>query len=197
MSRIKSALEIALERTQSVEADPEVLEVNRYRKEGKVLVSKFLEDTSFNFKESLKGYDKKTLTWVKGGMLEVLNANLVLPQDQLGLTKVKRLGEAFSALIRNRKLLDNMFSQLTGFFEEYLSEKDRVREGLEKQYEPRLRQKEEELSKKMGQPIHIDINSDPEYAEILRKSLAQLEMRYGVALTQAKDQLRSIFQGES
>jgi hypothetical protein len=197
MSRIKSALEIALERTQSVEADPEVLEVNRYRKEGKVLVSKFLEDTSFNFKESLKGYDKKTLTWVKGGMLEVLNANLVLPQDQLGLTKVKRLGEAFSALIRNRKLLDNMFSQLTGFFEEYLSEKDRVREGLEKQYEPRLRQKEEELSKKMGQPIHIDINSDPEYAEILRKSLAQLEMRYGEALTQAKDQLRSIFQGES
>jgi hypothetical protein len=197
MSRIKSALEIALEKTESVEADPEVLEVNRYRKEGKVLVSKFLEDTSFNFKESLKGYDKKTLTWVKGGMLEVLNANLVLPQDQLGLTKVKRLGEAFSALIRNRKLLDNMFSQLTGFFEEYLSEKDRVREGLEKQYEPRRRQKEEELSKKMGQPIHIDINSDPEYAEILRKSLAQLEMRYGDALTQAKDQLKSIFQGES
>lgn len=197
MSRIKSALEIALEKTESVEADPEVLEVNRYRKEGKVLVSKFLEDTSFSFKESLKGYDKKTLTWVKGGMLEVLNANLVLPQDQLGLTKVKRLGEAFSALIRNRKLLDNMFSQLTGFFEEYLSEKDRVREGLEKQYEPRLRQKEEELSKKMGQPIHMDINSDPEYAEILRKSLAQLEMRYGDALTQAKDQLKSIFQDES
>jgi hypothetical protein len=139
MSRIKSALEIALEKTESVEADPEVLEVNRYRKEGKMLVSKFLEDTSFNLKESLKGYDKKTLTWVKGGMLEVLNANLVLPQDQLGLTKVKRLGEAFSALIRNRKLLDNMFSQLTGFFEEYLSEKDRVREGLEKQYEPRRR----------------------------------------------------------
>ena len=190
-------MEIALERTQSVEADPEVVEAERYKKEGKVLVSKFLEDTSFNLKESLKVYDKKTLTWVKDGMQEVLNANLVLPRDQLSLTKVKRLGEAFSALVRNRRMLDNLFTQLTGFFEEYLSEKDRVREGLEKQYEPRRRQKEEELSKKMGQPIHIDINSDPEYAEILRKSLAQLDMRYGEALTQAKDQLKSTFQSES
>jgi hypothetical protein len=92
--------------------------------------------------------------------------------------------------------LDNLFSQLTSFFEEYLSERERLREGLEKQYTPRLRQKEEELSQKLGQPVHIDINSDPEFAELLRKTLAQLEEKYGSALGQAKQQLQTVFQSE-
>jgi len=196
MSEIKSALEIALERTKSVEADPKVMEESKYKTQGKQLVSKFLEDNEFDLAGNLKSYDKKHLAWVKKGMLEVLNANLVLPHDQVGLTKVKNLGKAFSVLIRNRRLVDNMFNQLTGFFEEYLSERDRIEEGLRQQYMPRLRQKEEELSKKLGQPVHVDINADPEYAELLRRNLAQLQEKYGSALTQAKQQLGSVFQSE-
>ena len=196
MSEIKSALEIALERTKSVEADPQVVAESNFRKEGKMLISKFLENPDFDLAGSLKKYDGKNLGWVKKGMLEVLNANLILPQDQIGLKKIKTMGKAFSHLIRNRRLLDNLFSQLASFFEEYLSERDRLREALEKQYTPRLRQKEEELSQKLSQPVHIDINSDPEFAELLRKTLAQLEDKYGSALRQAKEQLVTIFQSE-
>jgi len=41
MSVIKSALEIALERTQNVEANKEALEANTYATEGKKAVSHF------------------------------------------------------------------------------------------------------------------------------------------------------------
>ena len=196
MAEIKSSWEIALERTKEVEGNPEAVEADKYQKQGKMLVSKFLGDSSFDLKGNLKSFSGKTLNWVKDGMLQVLLANLVLPQEQLALTKIKRVGEAFYVFIRNTKMLTKMFSQLESFFEEYLAEKERYREAVEKHYAPRLKQKEEELSKKMGQPIHIDINADPEFAATLRKTMASLEEKYATVLGQVKDDLIAIRKDE-
>ena len=97
------------------------------------------------------------------------------------------------ALIQARKkMLRKMFAQLQSFFEEYIEEKDRYREAIEKQYAPRLRQKEEELSQKMGQPVHIDINSDPEFVALVRKNLAALEDKYATVLAQVKGDLQTM-----
>jgi hypothetical protein len=194
MGEIKSALEIALERTKSIEVNKESVEANKFQKEGKSLVSKFLDDTTVNLGEGLKKYDKKQVQWVKEGIFQVLLANLVLPQEQLVLKKAKRVGEAFFLVIRDKRLLKSIFAQLESFFEEYIGEKERLRESLVQQYTPRLRQKEEELSKKMGGPINIDVNSDPEFVSLLRKALSQLDDRYQAVLNQVKDQLSSIFQ---
>ena len=90
--------------------------------------------------------------------------------------------------------MKSLFNQLEYFFEEYIGEKERLREALVQQYTPRLRQKEEELSKKIGGPINIDVNSDPEFVSLLRKALSQLDDRYQAVLNQVKDQLSSIFQ---
>ena len=99
MGEIKSALEIALERTKSVEVNKEFVEANKFQKEGKSLVSKFLDDTTVNLGEGLKKYDKKQVQWVKEGIFQVLLANLVLPQEQLVLKKARRVGEAFFLVI--------------------------------------------------------------------------------------------------
>jgi hypothetical protein len=194
MGEIKSALEIALERTKSVVVNKESVEANKFQKEGKSLVSKFLDDTTVNLGEGLKKYDKKQVQWVKEGIFQVLLANLVLPQEQLALKKARRVGEAFFLVIRDKRLLKSIFTQLESFYEEYIGEKERLRESLVQQYTPRLRQKEEELSKKMGGPVNIDVNSDPEFVSLLRKALSQLDDRYQAVLNQVKDQLSSIFQ---
>ncbi len=196
MGEIKSALEIALERTKSFEVNKDSVEANKFQKDGKSLVSKFLDDTTVNLEESLKKYDKKQTQWVKEGMFQVLLANLMLPQDQLVLTKVRRIGEAFFLVTPDRRLLKSTFSQLESFFEEYMGEKDRLRESLVQQYAPRLKQKEEELSKRMGGPVNVDVNSDPEFVSLLRKALSQLDDRYQGVLNQAKDQLSSSFRSK-
>jgi len=196
MGEIKSALEIALERTKSVEVNRESVEANKFQKEGKSLVSKFFDDTTVNLEESLKKYDKKQVQWIKEGMFQVLLVNLMLPQDQPALTKVRRVGEALFPVMSDKRLLKSIFAQLESFFEEYIGEKDRLRESLVQQYTPRLRQKEEELSKKMGGPVNIDINSDPEFVSLLRKALNQLDDRYQGVLNQVKDQLSSSFRSK-
>ena len=175
MGEIKSAWEIALERTKSVEGDKEAVEANKFKKEGSLLVSKFLDNQDVNLKDTIKGYDKKRLIWAREGMLKALLANLILPQDQTGSKKLRRLSEAFPFVIENPKLLSSMFSQLESFFEEYLTEKESLRERLVQQFTPRLRQKEEELSKKMGMDVHVDVNNDPEFANNLRRLMVQLD----------------------
>jgi hypothetical protein len=193
MGEIKSALEIALERTKSVEVNKESIEANKFQKEGKSLISKFLDNPSVNLEASLKKYDGKQAQWVKEGMFQVLLANLVLPQDQIAMKKVRQVGEAFFHVMGNQRNLKNIFAQLDSFFEEYIGEKERLREALAQQYAPRLKQKEEELSKKMGGPVNIDVNSDPEFVSLLRKTLNQLDDRYQAVLNQAKDQLSSFY----
>ena len=126
--------------------------------------------------------------------MQVLLTNLQLPQDQAGMTKLKRLSKAFSYVIMNTQLLRKMFSQLENFFEEYLGEKDRIKNLMEQQYGPRLKQKEDELSKKMGHPVQIDINSDPEFLSLSRKQAALLEDKYGTVLIQVKEDLQKMFQ---
>ena len=58
MSEIKSALEIALERTQDVVANKEALEANTFMTEGKKAVSKFLSEENIDLKKLMEGFDK-------------------------------------------------------------------------------------------------------------------------------------------
>lgn len=192
MAHIKSALEIALERTREVEGDKESLVADEARKQGKMVVSRFLNEPDYSLKDGLASIDKGKRTWAQEGMLEVLLANLVLPQDQLGAARIDRIAEAFSTIKQDRRA-QQMFKQLSSFFDEYVEERDRVREMVTQQYAPRLRQKEQELSQRMGQPVHIDPMSDPDFQSLLRKSMAQLEQRYGSVLRKVKEDLRTIY----
>ena len=193
MTEIKSALEIAMERTKSVKTDKTAIEADKIKKEGMAIVSRFLGEQGFNITESIKKYDKKQVNWIKKGMVGSLLANLVLPQELMDLKKIKRVGEAFFAIKKDDEFLKKVFVQLDSFFNEYLGEKDRIKEYLEKQYEPKLRQKEEELFKRMGQKVHLSTDQDPEFAGLLRKNMAVLEDKYQSVLSNVKKEIKAAF----
>ena len=188
MAEIKSALEIALERTASVEVDKEALEADRARREGMTMVSKFLDDPKTDLKEMLKSKTGKEKEWAREGMVQVLLANLVLPQDQLAIKKLKSIGGAFMDLKSDRRI-SQMFDQLSSFFTEYVEEKDRLQELVTQQHGPRLQQKEQELAQRMGQNVRIDHMTDPEFVAALRKAQAQLDDRYIEVLDKVKGEL--------
>ena len=56
-----------------------------------------------------------------------------------------------------------LLNQLDQFFQEYLGERNRMRQEVDRAYEPRRQQKEAELSKKAGQRVQINPQTDPEY----------------------------------
>lgn len=193
MGEIKSAIEIALEKTMGIDVDEKSIKADEYTKKGKMIISGFLDETENSLDGCFKGLEKEQIEWVKDGMFQTLLANLFLPNDPSAIAGLKRVEAGFLKIISNSKKLKLLFSQLEGFFSEYIEEKKRVREHIENQYLPRLRQKEEALSKQLGAPVHLNINSDPEFAKILGQNLSQFDSQYKAVLEQVKGELQSMF----
>jgi hypothetical protein len=192
MGVIKSAIEIALERTKGVEADKEALEASRFVTEGKKAVSRFLSEEGVDLKPILAGYTGKQAGWVRDGVFQALAANLRLPFDEMALLGAKKAGKGFQALASDPKKLQRLLAQMEQFLEDYLAERRRLVEAVEKKYAPILRQKEEEMSRQMGQRVRIDPAMDPQFQKMLRDNLAMLEERYAEVLEQVRQELRKL-----
>jgi len=193
MGVIKSAYQIAMENSKDIEANKELVETTRLRDEGKRLVSRLLDEASFDIKAAFKAYEKQQLAWVREGLIQSLLANLVLPIDELSLKNNKRIGDAFSATVTDAKKVGMIFSQLDSFFKEYLAERKRLVEAVDRQYAQVKKKKEEELSRQLGRPVKINPAADPEYNAMIRQYLAQLDVKYNEVLDGAKEELRTIF----
>jgi hypothetical protein len=192
MGVIKSAIEIALERTKGVEADKEALEASRFVTEGKKAVSRFLSEEGADLKQVLAGFTGKQAAWVRDGVFQALAANLRLPFDEMALLGAKKAGKGFQALASDPKKLQRLLAQMEQFLEDYLGERRRLIEAVEKKYAPVLRQKEEEMSRQMGQRVRIDPAMDPQFQKMLRDNLAMLEERYTEVLEQVRQELRKL-----
>ena len=75
-----------------------------------------------------------------------------------------------------------LLNQLEQFFQEYLGERNRMRQEVDRAYEPRRQQKEAELEKKTGQRVQINPQNDPEYVGLMRQQLLMVDDRYGQVL---------------
>ncbi len=193
MGVIKSAYEIAMENSKDIEANKELVETTRLRDEGKKLVSRLLDDASFDVKAALKAYDKQQLASVRDGLIQSLLANLVLPMDEFSLKNGKRIGDAFGATVADTRKVGMIFSQLESFFKEYLAERKRLVEAVDRQYAQVKKKKEEELSRQLGRPVKINPAADPEYQAMIRQYIAQLDVKYNEVLDGAKEELKSVF----
>ena len=190
---IKSSLEIALERTKDVQADPENLQASGFVTAGKKLVSQFLNDPEFSLARNIRKHDGKERQWLSQGVFDALSSNLALPSDEYGIKRNRRAMEGFSAILRDQRRLRIMGQQIEQFFAEYFQERQQLKQNVDRQYGPRLQQKEEELARRTGTRVRLDPATDPEYVQLLRQQMALLEDRYGNVLQQVEQELSSMF----
>jgi hypothetical protein len=193
MAPIKSAWEIALENTKDIEGSKETLAVNAARDEGRRLAAKALDDPSFSLKEALQAVERERIALVREGLIQSLLANLVLPLDELALRTNKQVGTAVATAVADARKVTAIFGQLENFFREYLEERKRMLEALERQYAPKLKKKEEEMSRQLGQRVKINPAQDPEFQAMLRTYLSQLDAKYDEVLANAKEEIRQLF----
>ena len=191
MALIKSAVEIALERTEAVKVDKEALEADRARKEGKMLASKFLGEPGVLPQGRRWQARTPAITrWLREGRHRgAARRTWCCRRTRSRPRGCKRIAEGFASIGKNDKRLQQIFSQLEGFFKEYVEERERLREMVNKQYEPVRKQKEAELAQRMGQQVRIDPQADPDYVNALRRALGTIEDRYGGVLTKVKGEV--------
>lgn len=184
MGEIKSALEIALERTRDIPSDPVALRRQAARTEGKKLFAQLRQEEGFDLAAALKGVAKDDLPWVKEGLVEVIRSNLTLPQTDGDIQTLDLLHRALQPLVSNSGVLKELFKQTREFFSRYLEDRKGLIEELQRQFEPRLRQREQQMAQQYGRPVKLDPATDPEFTQVLQNHMGQLEGQYRQALTQ-------------
>jgi hypothetical protein len=199
MGQIKTAMELALERTEGLKADRTGVQAQDAKREGRVLGARRMEDgESVDLKKELSKFAKPLDRAAREGAAEAILSRLQLPRDKESLPPLEAMGGALGSMapgIGADKRIAATFKELSGFLGRYLEDMGRLEEGLTRQYAPKLKQKEQELKRRTGQDVRIDPRRDPEFLALLSKNVTQLKGQYQDALDQAKEDLKDLVIG--
>jgi len=190
MDEIKSAWELALERTKDIVTDRDALAGSQQVLLGKKLASRYLEDPGkCDLLKELQKFDGQEREQARQGCLLTLQQNFTLPLTELAGERNARVRQALLDLTNKDASLRKLFDQIQAFFANYAEERAGMQTALEQQYEPRLRQKEAALAKQLGTAVKLTPGQDPEFIQLLKKQLGMFDDRYQKVLAQAREEI--------
>lgn len=202
MGRIKSALELALERTKNLTVDVEAVEAAKAKADGKRAAGKYLENPEVNdLVPIFASYPETRLSNMRKGVLEVLAANLQLPTREVQDELLERIGSGYAILAGSsgspeaaqaEETVRQAFPQVTGIIKKYLDDMTKVEQMIKTQWAPKLREKERQMAARMGQDVRLDPMQDPEFSAFYKKNVDAVRQHYANAIEQAKEQLAEI-----
>jgi uncharacterized protein YukE len=193
MARIKSALEIAMERTESVKGDKSRIDQFEAKQQGKRLANSFLEDPKISLGEEIKGFPQEQQAALKQGVFDVLVSQVILPLSKEDEKRIETVGKGLHSIIGDSRF-DALYKQFTQALSQYLDEVERYGEAIQRQYAPKLRQKEEELARRLGRPVQIDPFQDPEFVAYYNQNMNALKGNYQALADQVRDQAVLLFE---
>ena len=197
MARIKSAIEIALERTESVKSDKSSISFFETRQKGKKLANEFLDSSKEGSKQTLqnevKNAEKTEQASLKQGIFDVLIYALKLPDTEEDLARVENAARGLQDIINNNKF-NNIAKQLSQVLRQFMDETAQYEEAIKRQYAPKLKQKEEEISRRIGRPVSLDPFQDPEFVAFYNQNMNAIKANYSPVINQAREAAKELFQ---
>ena len=195
MGKIKSALEIALERTESVQSDKDQIGQFEAKQKGKKLANDFLEGNIKSLEAELKKFPKNEQENLKQGLFDILIARICLPSEKDDLKQIETAGLGLSEIIGG-KTFANIAKQLIQVMNQFIEETAQYEEAIKQQYEPKLRQKEEEIARRLGRQIKLDPFQDPEFVAFYNQHMNALKGNYQTIVDQVREEAIKHFEGK-
>ncbi len=194
MGKIKSAWEIALERTEGIQMDKEKIKYNSDVDKARRTAGRFLSDDDAISREEMESELKQlNPDAVKEALILTAEANLSLPQDENEnaerMEKIKALVEI--ATNGNASAM-GLMDELIAFLGQYPKHRKDLFEKMKAQYQPILDEKSQKLSDQYGTEVHLSFENDKEFMAAARQNMERLEGQYQATLTNAKAQLKDI-----
>jgi len=193
MGKIKSALEIALEKTESVKSDKGSIGQFEAKQKGKKLANQFLEGEVKSLQDEIKNCPADEKASLKQGIFDVLISQITLPLIKDDIKRIEAAGQGLSAVIENKRFAE-ISKQFVQIMNQFIEEASNFEEAIKKQYAPKLRQKEEELSRRMGRSIKLDPFQDPEFANFFNQNMQALKVNYQTAADQVREEAQKLFE---
>lgn len=172
MSRIKSAWELALEKTEGMTFDEEKLKTDSLIKEGMALAGSYLANIDMSLdqlKQKLSQVKPEDMATFRKGMANVVISNIVLPQDALYSMRFERLCQVAGVL---DSASGDSLMQLKDFLDGYLQQK-------------------EEFAQSIQQKLQADQVDPSQFSQIIQQNLKRLDAQYQETLDRTKQTLEN------
>jgi hypothetical protein len=194
MGRIKSALEIAMERTENVKGDKTTIGLFDAKQRGKRLANQYLAGEIPALEKEFKAAgSKEERQALKEGCFEVFVTQITLPGLPEDLKRLEAVGNGLSSVIEKPRFSE-LYRQFLGVTSQYLQEASRYEEAIKQQYAPKLRQKEDELARRFGRHIKLDPFQDPEFVAFYNQNINALKANYEAFIEEVRQQARELFE---
>ena len=192
MGKIKSALEIALERTEAVKSNKESIGQFETKQNGKKIANGFLEGSVKSLDEEIKKITNDEQASFKQGLFDVFISQITLPVVKEDIKRIEAASQGLCTVIVDKHFTE-IAKQLRQILPRYLDEAAQYEQAIKRQYAPKLRQKEEELSRRLGRPVKLDPFQDPEFVAFFNQNMNTLRQNYQAAVDQVKEEAIRLF----
>jgi len=192
MGKIKSALEIALERTEAVKSNKESIGQFETKQNGKKIANGFLEGTVKSLDEEIKKITNDEQASFRQGLFDVFISQITLPVVKEDIKRIEAASQGLCTVIVDKHFTE-IAKQLRQILPRYLDEAAQYEQAIKRQYAPKLRQKEEELSRRLGRPVKLDPFQDPEFVAFFNQNMNTLRQNYQAAVDQVKEEAIRLF----
>ena len=192
MAKIKSAWEIALERTENIQIDREKLKKDENIKKARLCAGAYLNDEE-NKGESLVD-DLKAINdddAVKKAFKLTALQSLTLASDTVLTDRYERILYLISLCCGSNQNIMELANQIVGFCKQFPEHRKQLVDQLKEQFAPMLSQKAAQLKAQYGQDVPVSLENDPEFLKIANQQLERLQKQYDETLAEAKAQLEA------
>jgi len=179
MARIKSAWEIALEKTRDIEIDEAKYRTDTLQKDGMALAGGYLNNTDQKLDvvaAKYASYSPGDKAVVRSGMVSTIMSNISLPSDDIYQMRFDRTCDLVNLVTDGDAQADGLMHQIGDFLKQYLDAKSAFVDRMKAQIQQAMESNPE------------GVNS-AQYSQIISQNLKKMDSQYGDALENTKESL--------
>ncbi len=192
MGKIKSAWEIALEKTADIKLDKDKYQHNADIDNARRIAGSYLVDEDKTKEETEKALLSINKEAVKEALTTTILQSITLPQDEILDDRYERLVFIASLASDNKPEVMDLIGQIVPFLKQYPQHKKDLIEKMKEQYRPMMEEKEARLSQQYGQPVKLRIENDKDFLDMASTNLERLQDQYEKTVADAKEQLKAL-----
>jgi hypothetical protein len=193
MGEMKSAFEKAMERVGGIgEPSKEEMLQWKYVPEGQRLAAEYFKD-DINLVAELSKFKEEQKHFVAKGMEEVLLRNITLPLNETAKKNNRKAMEAIKAVKRDKASLENIYTKIRRIFDHHAQQGEQQRkqayEMLKQDFQLRIQQA---MQQGLAPGAKINIESQPQFQEEWRRTVAHLDSQYNTLLDEYKREIQAV-----
>lgn len=191
MARIKSAWEIALEKTENLNIDLEKINKEKAIKLGRKICGLYINDIDFTKEKFIEEYEKeKNKTAMIEGIVNNILINIALPNDLSFESSFDKIIDIIQIIKEDNEQLIDTINQIKEFFKQYLNHQNELVNQMKEQFAPVLQQKEAQLKQQYGPDFQYSAEQDQEFMKLLDENLQKLDDQYNQTLFEVKEKIK-------